>query len=517
MVTFNISDLQFILEQIQMAEAGQPPVNPHLAFGLREVAGTDNNSVPGQGTFGSVDQPFLRVGAPVFLTADAGTTYAQTAVDPNAIQNPTDPNFDPVAAGWVIDTAPRTISNLISDQSINNPAAVQAAIDFAAQLGDGYGVLPTTPAGLYTFDANGNPVAPSDTQNQFIGNITPDAGLSAPFNTWMTLFGQFFDHGLDLVNKGGCGMVFIPLAPDDPLLTVGPDGDPNTPDQVDPSQAFMVLTRATNLPGADGLLGTADDIHDNTNTTTPFVDQNQTYTSHPSHQVFLRDYAIGVDNRLHATGKLLEGRTAGGDGQFMTADDQLTGGMATWAIVKAAAAVKLGVLLDDPDVGNVPLLATDDYGNFKLDAAGHVQIVVDVAETIGNVTTVTQHIVKATPGGVPVDIHNLTLAQTDFALPNPDAVIGHRRLDRSRLPQRHRAHGGPRPRCRRQPGEGRRHGGRQRRPRRTRRAQSRLRQRTARCALHCRRRPRQREHRPDRRARDLPRRTQPACSTRSRR
>jgi len=34
-----------------------------------------------------------------------------------------------------------------------------------------------------------------------------------------------------------------------------------------------------------GVLGTADDIHDHTNTTTPFVDQNQTYTSHPSHQV----------------------------------------------------------------------------------------------------------------------------------------------------------------------------------------------------------------------------------------
>ena len=36
-------------------------------------------------------------------------------------------------------------------------------------------------------------------------------------------------------------------------------------------------------------------MHADTNTTTPFVDQNQTYTSHPSHQVFLRDYMIGAD------------------------------------------------------------------------------------------------------------------------------------------------------------------------------------------------------------------------------
>ena len=112
----------------------------------------------------------------------------------------------------------------------------------------------------------------------FIPNVTPDFGLTAPFNAWMTFFGQFFDHGLDLVTKGGSGTIFIPLQPDDPLY-----------DQPGRPTNFMVQTRATNLPGPDGVLGTADDIHENENTTTPFVDQNQTYTSHPSHQVFLRD------------------------------------------------------------------------------------------------------------------------------------------------------------------------------------------------------------------------------------
>ena len=48
-------------------------------------------------------------------------------------------------------------------------------------------------------------------QTFFIPNVAPDAGLSAPFNSWMTFFGQFFDHGLDLVTKGGSGTVFIPL------------------------------------------------------------------------------------------------------------------------------------------------------------------------------------------------------------------------------------------------------------------------------------------------------------------
>ena len=64
----------------------------------------------------------------------------------------------------------------------------------------------------------------------------------------------------------------------------------------------MVLTRAQNQPGADGILGdnpatpqdeSADDVQDATNTDTPWVDQSQTYSSHPSHQVFLREYTAG--------------------------------------------------------------------------------------------------------------------------------------------------------------------------------------------------------------------------------
>ena len=35
MITFTRLDLEFVLTQILQAQAGQPPVNPHLAFGLR--------------------------------------------------------------------------------------------------------------------------------------------------------------------------------------------------------------------------------------------------------------------------------------------------------------------------------------------------------------------------------------------------------------------------------------------------------------------------------------------------
>ena len=63
----------------------------------------------------------------------------------------------------------------------------------------------------------------------------------------------------------------------------------------------MALTRATVTLDGNG-------IPQHENTTTPFVDQNQTYTSHPSHQVFLREYAIDANGDAVSTGKLLDGR-----------------------------------------------------------------------------------------------------------------------------------------------------------------------------------------------------------------
>src|SRR6185437_3958211 len=209
----------------------------------------------------------------------------------------------------------------------------------------------------------------------FIPNVTTDVGLSPPYNSLFTFFGQFFDHGVDQTVKSGAA-VFIPLKADDPLITAGPDGIPGNGDEVPANQAFMVLTRAQNQPGPDGILGdrpptnpgppvictslnvpagcdeSADDIQDATNTDSPWVDQSQTYTSHPSHQAFLREYNLDAANHPVDTGRLL-----GGTGNGAT-------GMATWASVKAQAETKLGLHLVNKDVLDIPMLATDPYGNF---------------------------------------------------------------------------------------------------------------------------------------------------------
>jgi len=115
----------------------------------------------------------------------------------------------------------------------------------------------------------------------------------------------------------------------------------------------MVVSRAT--VNANG---------DTENTTSPFVDQNQTYSSHPSHQVFLRAYEM-FNGAPVATGRLITNRDLGADGKFGTGDDVEIGGMATWKVLKAQARDILGINLTDADFNNVPLLATDAYGNFK--------------------------------------------------------------------------------------------------------------------------------------------------------
>ncbi|HZY08699.1 MAG TPA: peroxidase family protein, partial [Ilumatobacteraceae bacterium] len=176
----------------------------------------------------------------------------------------------------------------------------------------------------------------------FIPNVTTDVGLSPPFNGLFTIFGQFFDHGLDKITNGGAGTVFVPLKADDPLVTLGPDGKANTGDEVPEGLRFMTLTRGTIVTGPDGNRSAQ-------NTDTPFVDQSQTYTSHSSHQVFLREY-VASDTGPLSTGKFLSRP----DGQ----------GMAIWSEIKDQASSLLGLQLLDTDVNDIPMIAADAYGNF---------------------------------------------------------------------------------------------------------------------------------------------------------
>jgi Ca2+-binding RTX toxin-like protein len=357
--TVTPSDLAYILRQIKIAEhhattatptdpcagligAGPDQIpSPLIGFGLRTVDGSCNNLQPGQETFGASDQTFPRLATPEFKPAE----------DSIPGFGPQHPTSYTQFKGSVFDSQPRLISNLIVDQTSTNPAAVRAA-GFPVRTQGAKGVVPcaTVPGSDPPVDVS--PPTPANCvpahQTLFIPNVTTDIGLSPPYNSLFTIFGQFFDHGLDKVTNGGSGTVFVPLRTDDPLIA-GPDHILGNADDLPPQIRFMVLTRATQQPGPDGLVGTADDIHEGTNTDSPWVDLSQAYTSHASHQVFLREYANDANGQPQSTGRLL---------------GHADGAMANWGDVKAQAATLLGLQLVDTDVNNIPMIAADPYGNF---------------------------------------------------------------------------------------------------------------------------------------------------------
>lgn len=418
-------DLEFILQQIEIAEAhaaggdlaqlvagyngNDGLTQAHLLpYGLRTVDGSYNNLIPGREMWGASGQSFPDLSDPNYINDADGDVFAPGG--------PPITNNNYGNTGSVADADPRIISNLVVDQTAGNPAAIMAALQHAGVAGSELmsalseittihksikTELAAANAAVLLTESNAATAEVVANSTQLAGdvaaaaaarevadaavahfetvraplqdalaahgvemegitivlpNVSPDDGLSSPYNGWMTIFGQFFDHGLDLVAKGGNGTVYVPLQPDDPLYVPGS------------STNFMALTRITVDAGPDGTLGTADDVSQGKNMTTPWVDQNQTYGSTASKQIFMREYIAGPDGKPIATGHLLEGSAGGPNGT--------KGGLATWADIKAQAREMLGINLTNADVGNIPLLASDDYGNFVRGPNGYPQIVV---------------------------------------------------------------------------------------------------------------------------------------------
>ncbi len=400
----NAADLAYILKQIKIGEATSigytPTVAPvsilqaimdaygvtaanaaQLPAGLRTVDGTFNNLLiaptgtpgtpgynPGTSEYGAADTLFPRLTDPVYNNDADGDSMAFGPPGSGAPPPVTNTNY--ANSGNVADADPRIISNLIVDMSVNNPAAIAAfftnPLALAAFEAAHPGKIPVAPS--HPEAGEGDYLAITNEDLQTIPNQSPDVGLSPSFNSWMTYFGQFFDHGLDLVTKGNAGTVYIPLQDDDPLIA-GADGIRGDiaatsgvnegADDLPAHLRFMALTRATQTLDANG-------IPQHENTTTSFIDQNQTYTSHSSHQVFLREYVKDANGHAVSTGKLLDGTTAGGS---------VDGAMGNWGEVKEQALEMLGIKLGDFDVHNVPLLVTDQYGKFIPGANGYAQMV----------------------------------------------------------------------------------------------------------------------------------------------
>lgn len=378
--TVNEADIAFILNQIKIAERHSATLTPAepcrtlvgpgpdqipdelTTYGLRTVDGSCNNLFPGRETWAAADQAFPRLTTPDFRPAENV---------PTGFGPPGPSSY--LGDGNVFDSQPRVASNLIVDQTSTNPAAIAAAeFPVRAQGGNSVKACTTDPVDP-TQPETGIPAGcvPSH-QTLFIENVTTDVGLSPPYNSMFTFFGQFFDHGVDQTVKSGSA-VFVPLRADDPLIA-GPDHVPGNGDDLPVGQRFMVLTRAQNQGGGE---------QNATNTDSPWVDQSQTYTSHASHQVFLREYEL-AGGRPVSTGRLLGGLDA--DGTYPGSPDGRDG-ISTWASTKKQAAEMLGLQLTDKDVLNVPMLAVDPYGNFLPGPNGLPQYVTATGLVEGNRTT----------------------------------------------------------------------------------------------------------------------------------
>ncbi|MFD0916530.1 peroxidase family protein [Pseudahrensia aquimaris] len=233
----NWFDMQFMFDNIIFGDSPPQGTDPFSLQGIRALDGANNNlldqtivdqhgQVVHTDTFGLLDQKFFHL---------SGST-SDLAYDAPAI-----------AAPFIIDSSPRTVSNLIAD--VDQPT--------------------------------GNPLNAGDPANDVL-----------PFNSLFTFFGQFFDHGLDFVRKGGNGTVAIEILPGDDLYVEG-------------GLNMMFLSRAS-----------VDANGDAENSTAPFIEQSQTYGSRAETTFYLKEYENGV-----ATGDLVGGED----------------GMATWADIKANA------------------------------------------------------------------------------------------------------------------------------------------------------------------------------------
>src|SRR6185503_8372536 len=105
--------------------------------------------------------------------------------------------------------------NLVVDQTSENPAAIAAAGLPVRSQDPTPTTEPCAPGGDPSpADPTGNPDGCTPRHKTlFIPNVTTDVGLSPPYNSVFTFFGQFFDHGVDQTVKSGA-TVFVPLKAD---------------------------------------------------------------------------------------------------------------------------------------------------------------------------------------------------------------------------------------------------------------------------------------------------------------
>jgi Ca2+-binding RTX toxin-like protein len=394
------------LAERAIAHFGTSYQSPTDLAGLRDVTGNYNNLSLVHSTWGAVDQNFVRSAhsdyahyAPIFSgtagvyssTAFAAlNSYWGTYSDGSATDGTPTGSFnvnhtlntdytvtigtaaDPLAADGVthvhvsnvVDYTPRMISLATTTAGVtydtwgapahagdpllanHSPTEIYYNPTTGLPTVTNWGSLETTAlGGLGQVDTQARFAGSAGEGDHFIGALNP--GVS-PSNGFFVLFGQFFDHGLDFIDKGGQGATIkITLASDDPLYGMtGSDGRP---------VHEITIARATiNNVDANGA--------EYVNHTSPYIDQSQTYGSHEQLTTLLRQWVVDpVTGLFHAGMKLFDGSTLAT--AWTDANGHLT----------HATLPTLNELRDHVEATGRDALTWEDVSNYRnRDTSGHV-------------------------------------------------------------------------------------------------------------------------------------------------
>lgn len=208
--------------------------------------------------------------AHTFKTVDGDINSAINGIDGHAVYS------NPLAN--VVDYTPRMISQTISS-SYNQPDSALERLGIATDTA--------------TYDVKNVDGTTSSYTEHFIEN-TNSYAADPSYSGWFVLFGQFFDHGLDFIQKPSGGpTIQIALAVDDPLYgQIGPDGKPVT---------SLNISRATPSDTGPGQYQ---------NTDSPYIDQNQTYGATDQITMLLREWVKDPNTGAWLPGAaLLDGHT----------------------------------------------------------------------------------------------------------------------------------------------------------------------------------------------------------------
>ncbi len=355
-ITLDFTDLLFALAQLRLP--GNTPLTPLDPTGIRDTQGVSNNIA--NPLYGNADQPFTRDTYNVFTFQ---RTLEQAQLEQQVTGSANLPLFTTVGVdgqiyrGWgdlgLVNWSKNTNGGAYSlvapgsvvpgRNAVYNPGNV---VDYSVRGIDLYDSRPRTISNLVAAQENLPLLLTLDDPSRAPGGrLVPLGGLAnnLPASGWTALFGQFFDHGVDFLHKGADGKVFIPLLPSDPLYSSAPG-----------ARNFMVGSRSN-----------TDANKESENTVSPFIDLSQSYGSAMSHTALVREYHRLLNGDVVPTGNLVNG--AGSGTQIYTAAQQnpSLGEMATWADIKANAAV-VGLTMRDYNVEDVPEVRLNADGTLFL-------------------------------------------------------------------------------------------------------------------------------------------------------